>query len=100
VKRYPVLKIWKKHKLNSEKIWKIQKKSKMNSEKLGKLRFCRFSCFGWNLNAIAAAAAAAAAHIPLSAAVVVVVVVVVVVDIRSILLYFPYLFTIQLTFLP
>jgi hypothetical protein len=41
--------------------------------------------FGWNFNAIATAVAAAA---------------VVVVDIRSFLLYLPYLFTIQLTFLP
>jgi hypothetical protein len=40
------------------------------------------TCFGWNFNAIAAAVAAAA-YIPLSAAVVV--------------LYFPYLFTIQHT---
>ena len=27
--------IWKKSKLNSEKIWKIWKKSKLNSEKYG-----------------------------------------------------------------
>ena len=30
-------KLWKKSKLNSEKIWKIQKKSKLNSEKIGKI---------------------------------------------------------------
>ena len=30
------MKLWKKSKLNSEKIWKIQKKSKLNSEKIGK----------------------------------------------------------------
>ena len=29
-----IWKIWKKSKLNSEKIWKIQKKSKLNSEKI------------------------------------------------------------------
>jgi hypothetical protein len=27
--------MWKKSKLNSEKIWKIQKESKLNSEKYG-----------------------------------------------------------------
>jgi hypothetical protein len=63
------------------------------------LRFCRFSCFGWNFNAIAASAAATAAttaaYIPLSAAVVVVAV-----EISYFLLYFPYLLTNQLTFLP
>ena len=31
-----IWKIWKKAKLNSEKIWKIQKKSKLNSEKIWK----------------------------------------------------------------
>ena len=31
-----IWKIWKKSKLNSEKIWKIQKKSKLNCEKIGK----------------------------------------------------------------
>jgi hypothetical protein len=30
-------KIWKKSKLNSEKIWKIQKKNKLNSEKIWKI---------------------------------------------------------------
>jgi hypothetical protein len=29
--------IWKKSKLNSEKIWKMRKKSKLNSEKIWKL---------------------------------------------------------------
>jgi hypothetical protein len=29
--------IWKKGRLNREKIWKIQKKSKLNSEKIGKI---------------------------------------------------------------
>ena len=29
-----IWKIWKKCKLNSDKIWKIQKKSKLNSEKI------------------------------------------------------------------
>jgi hypothetical protein len=32
-----IWKIWKKSKLDSEKIWKIQKKSKLNSEKIGKI---------------------------------------------------------------
>ena len=32
-----IWKIWKKNKLNSEKIWKIQKKSKLNSEKILKI---------------------------------------------------------------
>ena len=31
-----IWKIWKKSKLNSEKIWKIQKKRKLNSERYGK----------------------------------------------------------------
>ena len=32
-----IWKIWKKPKLNCEKIWKIQKKSKLNSEKIWKI---------------------------------------------------------------
>ena len=31
-----IWKIWKKSKLNSEKIWKLWKKIKLNSEKIGK----------------------------------------------------------------
>jgi hypothetical protein len=31
-----IWKIWKKSKLNSEKIWKIWKKSKLNNEKIEK----------------------------------------------------------------
>jgi hypothetical protein len=33
-----IWKIWKKSRLNSEKIWKIWKKSKLNSEEIGKYR--------------------------------------------------------------
>jgi hypothetical protein len=53
-----------------------------------------FFVFWWNFNAIAASTAAAP-YIPLSAAATLVVL-----DIRYFLLYCPYLFTIQLTFLP
>jgi hypothetical protein len=56
--------------------------------------FLFVTCFEWNFNAIATATAAEAAVAATEP------VVVVVVDIRSFLLYFPYLFTIQLTFLP
>jgi hypothetical protein len=55
--------------------------------------FLFVTCFEWNFNAIATATAAEAAMAATEP-------VVVVVDIRSFLLYFPYLFTIQLTFLP
>jgi hypothetical protein len=56
--------------------------------------FLFVTCFEWNFNAIATATAAEAAVAATE------LVVMVVVDIRSFLLYFPYLFTIQLTFLP
>jgi hypothetical protein len=77
-----IWKIWKKNKLNRDKIWKIWKKSQLNSEmiwkiwKKGKLKcemiwkkcksnsekiwvlFLFVTCFGWNFNPIASAAAA------------------------------------------
>jgi hypothetical protein len=62
--------------------------------------FLFVTCFEWNFNAIATATAAEAAVAAAEAAVAATEPVVVVVDIRSFLLYFPYLFTIQLTFLP
>ena len=33
-----IWKIWKKNKLNSEKIWKLWKKSQLNSEKIWKIQ--------------------------------------------------------------